>query len=65
MDKNTVIAELPRVQDIDEFDRTQEQNVVTDEIPEVDKRYTMFIMKKKNLNLPLTYQEQKIINIIA
>lgn len=64
MDKNTII-ELPRVKDIDEFDRTQSKNVNTKEVPEVNKRYIMFIEKKKSLKLPLTYQEQKIINILA
>lgn len=61
----TPIVELPRVKDVDEFDRIHKDSVHTNEIPDVDKRYVMFIEKKKSLNLPLTFQEQKIINIIA
>lgn len=62
--ENTII-DMPKVRDLDEFNRLHGEEVNSREIPEVDKRYLMFIEKKKSLALPLTYDEQKIINIIA
>jgi len=64
LDKNTII-ELPQIKDLDEFNRTESGNVNAEEVPDVNKRYIMLIKKKKSLKLPLTYQEQKIINILA
>jgi hypothetical protein len=64
LDKNTIV-ELPPIKDLDEFNRTESGSVNTEEVPDVNKRYIMFIKKKKSLKLPLTYQEQKIINILA
>lgn len=62
---DNIIVELPRIKDLEEFDRLHKSNLNVDEVPDADKRYVMFIKKKKDLNLPLTYQEQKITNIIA
>ena len=59
------IIEMPRVKDLDEFNRLNEDKVNTQEIPDTDKRYVMFVEKKRSLKLPLTFQEQKIINILA
>jgi len=59
------IVELPRVKDVDEFNRVNTNKVDTGAVLDAEKRYTMFIQKKKNLMLPLTFQEQKIINILA
>lgn len=62
---NTPIIEMPRVKDVDEFNRINQDKVNIHDIPDVDKRYLMLIEKKKSLKLPLTFQEQKIINILA
>lgn len=62
---DTPIIEMPRVKDVDEFNRINQDKVNIHDIPDVDKRYLMFIEKKKSLKLPLTFQEQKIINILA
>ena len=62
--ENTVM-QLPPVKDLDEFNRLNDDKVNVNDIPDEDKRYIMFIEKKKNLRLPLTFEEQKIINIIA
>ena len=59
------IIEMPRVKDLDEFNRLNEDKVNTQEIPDTDKRYVMLVEKKRSLKLPLTFQEQKIINILA
>lgn len=59
------IVELPRVKDVNEFDRVNTNKVDTEVVLDAEKRYAMFIQKKKNLMLPLTFQEQKIINILA
>jgi len=65
MDNPNPIVELPRVKDVNEFDRVNTNKVDTGAVFDAEKRYAMFIQKKKNLMLPLTFQEQKITNILS